>query len=767
MFRFSKFRNIGIARALCVFFSLFLFATALPQEAIPSSDSDDELVIEEIIVMAQKRERAAQDVPVSLSIFTAQELKALNLTDVAQIANYTPNLEWDQTFLGASNSASIFIRGVGQAANFAEHSTDPAVGLYLDGVYIGRAVGSVLGVLDVGQVEVLRGPQGTLFGKNATGGAITMVTARPAEDFSGWVDITTGSDNRGDLRLVVNAPLTNQILTRFSASTLNRDGYGVSLQDGTEFGDINSDYVRGALRWLPSDDLTVDFTADWTRSRQDSAMTTLIFAEPDPMSLTGAFNFFVAPSNTVAGFGNGVPWDSLFITPDNFTNYSTAESGSELDVQGLTAIVDWRPGELTFKSITAFRSMESHWGVDTDLSPLLVIEAIQNADQHQFSQEFNLIGRNGSFDWLVGLYYFEEEAEKSGGTLLVPELATVEFDPVFGIPNPLFEVPLTPGLRSFPFSTNHARSVAIFSHLEYAFSERVVGSVGLRYTVEDKRISNPPGVGVIASNGNSKTFTNLSPMVGMQFFLNQDALIYGSISQGFKSGGYNFNSRMPRADYLPFDQEQVTSYELGVKVNRGRYTVAAATFFVEYDDIQISVINDFEPAVLNAADAEMKGVEAELSAALSTDLKLQMGVGYLDAKYAKLNPKGLQTLVVPFGLDNKLVNAPEWSTNLGLHYSTQLQKIGRLAIRGDYSWRSKTYNNAINTVELIQGAYGLLHASATLVTNDDRWQFSLFGNNLTDEEYIQNGEANKPLLGLVLANYSRPRHWGFSVQYRF
>ena len=755
------------ARALCAFFSLLPFATVQAQESTASQASDDALVIEEIIVTAQKREQAAQDVPISMTVFTDQALEALNLTDIAEIARYTPNLEWDQSFLGASNSSSIHIRGIGQAANFAEHSTDPAIGLYLDGVYIGRAAGSVLGVLDVGQVEVLRGPQGTLFGKNATGGAVTLVTIRPSEEFSGWADVTTGSDSRGDLRLVVNVPITDQVLTRLSASSLNRDGYGVSLQDGTEFGDINTDYVRGTLRWLPRENLTVDFIADRTHTRQGSAMTTLLFAEPGPMAVTSAFNFFVTPTNTVPGFGDGVPWDSRFITPGNFTNYSTAESGSELDVQGLTAIVDWRPGALTFKSISGFRAMESHWGVDTDLSPLIVIEAIQNVDQHQFSQEFNLIGRNGSLDWLVGLYYFEEEAEKSGGTIITPELATVEFDPVFGIPNPLFGVPLTPGVRPFTFSTNRARSVAIFSHLDYAFSERLVASVGVRYTTEDKRISNPPGAGNIASNRNSRTFNNLSPMVGMQYFVNEDLQIYGSVSQGFKSGGYNFNSRMPRADYLPFDQEQVTSYELGVKVNRGRYTVAAATFFVEYDDIQISVINDFEPAVLNAADAEMKGVEVELSAALSTDLKLQMGVGYFDAKYAKLNPKGLQSLVVPFGLDNKLVNAPEWSTNLGLHYSTQLQKIGRLAIRGDYSWWSKTYNNAINTVELIQGAYGLLHASATLVTNDDRWQFSLFGNNLTDEEYIQNGEANKPLLGLVLANYSRPRHWGFSVQYRF
>ncbi|MCH7508995.1 MAG: TonB-dependent receptor [Proteobacteria bacterium] len=382
MFGFLNSCNSVITRTLFVIVSLLPFATAHPQETTPSGASDDELVIEEIIVTAQKRERAAQDVPISMSIFTNWELETLNLANIAEIARYTPNLEWDSSFLGSSNSSSIHIRGVGQAANFAEHSTDPAIGLYLDGVYIARAVGSVMGVLDVSQVEVLRGPQGTLFGKNATGGAITIMTTRPTDVFSSWADVTTGSDNRADLKVVVNVPLTDRVLTRFSASSLNRDGYGVSLQDSTEFGDINTDYIRGALRWLPRENLTVDFIADSTRTRQGSPMTTPVFAQPGPMSLTAAFNFFVAPTNTVPGFGDGIPWDSRFITPSNFTNYSTGESGSDLDVQGLTAIVDWRPGALTFTSITAYRDMESLWAVDVDGSPLLIIEDILGVDQH-------------------------------------------------------------------------------------------------------------------------------------------------------------------------------------------------------------------------------------------------------------------------------------------------------------------------------------------------------------------------------------------------
>ncbi|MEE8343652.1 MAG: TonB-dependent receptor plug domain-containing protein, partial [Gammaproteobacteria bacterium] len=387
-----------------------------------------------------------QDVPISMSVFTDVDLEALQLSNVAEVARYAPNLEWDQSFIGASNSSSIFIRGVGQAANFAEHSSDPGVGVYLDGVYIGRGVGSALGVLDVAQVEVLRGPQGTIFGKNATGGAVTIVTNRPTADFSGWVDVTTGSDKRRDLRFSVNIPITDQVWTRFAASSLNRDGYGRSLQDGTEFGDIDTDFVRGALRWLPEDNLTIDFIADWTRTRESASVSSLVFANADPMSLTGAFNFFVAPTNMVAGFGNGVPWDSRFMTPGKFTNFATGEAGSEFDAKGLTTIVDWRIGELTFTSITSYRDMESLWAADVDLSPLTIIEEIIGLDQDQFSQELNLKGSQGSLDWLLGVYYFDEDATAFGGPIIVPEVATVQFDPLFGVPNPLFGIPLGTGV---------------------------------------------------------------------------------------------------------------------------------------------------------------------------------------------------------------------------------------------------------------------------------------------------------------------------------
>jgi len=299
--------HLRIWQALCVLFGVGTFAAAASQEVPSRQTVKDNSVIDEIIVTAQKRETPAQDVPISMSVFAEVDLEALHLRNVADVARYTPNLEWDTTFFGASNWSAIFIRGIGQSGNFAQHSTDPGVGVYLDGVYIGRSVGSALGVLDISQVEVLRGPQGTLFGKNTIGGAVTLVSNRPSGVFSGWADVTTGSDSRSDLRLAVNTPITDQVWTRFSAASINQDGYGKSLQDGKEFGNVDTDSVRGALRWLPKDDLAIDFIADWSRTREASPASTLVFADADPLSLTGAYNFYVAPTNSVDGFGDGVP----------------------------------------------------------------------------------------------------------------------------------------------------------------------------------------------------------------------------------------------------------------------------------------------------------------------------------------------------------------------------------------------------------------------------------------------------------------------------
>jgi iron complex outermembrane receptor protein len=730
--------------------------------AQPEAD-DTDVYIEEIVVTAQRRVRPFQDVPISLTVFETAEIEALRLTDIAGIARYTPNVVWDRSFLGAGNFSAIFIRGVGQPASFFESSADPAVGVYVDGVYIGRAIGSVLGIHDVEQIEVLRGPQGTLFGRNATGGAVTVMTLRPAPGFSGWGEVTTGSDSRLDVRGVLNLPITQNVLTRFSASSFNQDGYGTSLQSGAEFGDVNTDSARAALRWLASDDLDVTLSYDRFRTRQEAPVITLVFADAGPMSLTGAYNFFVAPTNSVEGFGDGVPWNDRFLTPSEFTNYATGQTLTDVDSEGLAATVEWRPGNLTFKSITGYRSLESLWGSDTDLSPLTIIESTIDTDQDQFSQEFTLQGVSGKLNWLAGAYYFKEDVVSADNfVLIIPEVAEAPVDPIFGVPNPLFGVPLS---NIGPATSSSAESVAAFFHLDYAVSDRLSAFGGMRYTYEEKTAIDNSGL--VANGKTSDTFDNLSPIVGVQYSYDPGLQFYASASRGFKSGGFNTIILLPRDDFLPFKPEEITAYELGFKMLRERFSLAAATFLYDYENIQFPVFNDVAPEFRNAAEAEMKGAELELVMAPTSAIMIQAGISYLDAKYTHLDAEDLAGLVTPISIDNELPNAAEWAFNLGIRWSTDVGQLGRLTLRGDYSWRDDMYKDAINTPEVWQSAHGLLYAAAKFAGNDERWAVTLFGDNLTDERYIVSGGSNKPDFGLAYATYARPRTWGLSVRCNF
>jgi iron complex outermembrane receptor protein len=373
-----------------------------------------------------------------------------------------------------------------------------------------------------------------------------------------------------------------------------------------------------------------------------------------------------------------------------------------------------------------------------------------------------LQGIAGQLDWLAGLYYFEEEATGYDTVLIVPEVAEVPADPLFGIPNPLFGVPLSSDGAGRDES---AESFALFAHADYEFSERWTGFLGLRYTTEDKTAVSSSGL--VLNGSTTESFEDWSPTVGVQYFIDPGLHLYGSVSQGFKSGGFNTIVLLPREDFLAFDPEEITAYEVGLKMSRRRFSLAAAAFFNDYEDIQFPVFNDVAPEFRNAAEAEMKGAELEIAAAPTHSLSWQAGVSYLDAKYTRLDDDDLAGLVTPITLDHELPNAPEWTFNIGLNWLSDLGSAGQLRLLGTYSWHDEMYKDAINTPEVKQDAYGLLYAAAVFESYNRHWQVTLFGDNLTDEEYVLGAGSNKPDFGLAWATYARPRTWGLSVRYSF
>lgn len=729
--------------------------------------------LEEVVVTAQKRSESLQETPISMQAFSESELEKRTAGDISQLAEFTPNVQFDFTspISGASNAAVIFMRGVGQT-DFTLTS-EAGVGVYLDGIYLARSVGGVLDLMDIEQVEVLRGPQGTLFGKNTVGGAISVKTRQPGPEFEGAVSGTFGSDDRQDIKLSLNVPLVeDKLFLRLGAVSKNRDGFGKRTQTGETMGDMNSDTVRASLRWLVSDTADITINLDKTEADEDQPTTSLLKYDPTG-TLADLYNFYAA-----TGLINGPVTGPMWIDRDPFKSAGTSKVGSELDVFGASVVANFDIGDIQLKSVTGYRETESSFGRDTDHSPATVLHTYNEQDMDQFSQEFNFSGNSldGALDWLLGLYYFTEEGTDLNDITIVPEIfaadaacAAVNCSGAgFGL-GVRANSPLPLSVAG-PVSIDN-ESKAIFLHGTYHFNDQLSSTFGLRYTEEQKKSHMPIYLAdvnfpMITNPRSEQNFYDLSPRIGLEYQVNDDLFTYVSYSEGFKSGGMVARYIAPRNDLIGFEPEQVKSYEVGFKSDwaDGRVRLNGAMFFADYKDIQVTVFNGIVPEMRNAAEGEIKGLELEFTSLISDQLMFSANFGYLDAEYTKLAKAG-PGAVLEITKNHEFVNAPEWSGSLALEY-TQPLDIGELLMRVDYSYQDEVAKDAANTPELIQDSYGLLNANIVLTTTEGDWELSLFGRNLNDEEYLVNGVSTTSF-GIVEGTWGRPREVGLSVKYSF
>jgi len=400
--------------------------------------------LEGVIVSARRTSENLQEVPVAVSAFSAKALETKGISDISGIANYTPNVEIDvdAPFSGSSSVLSPYIRGIGQI-DFAI-TYEPAIGLYVDGVYYGRAMGSVLDLADVESIEVLKGPQGTLFGRNTIGGAILVTTAKPTDELTLNAQYTTGSFNRQDIKLGMNVPLVKKKLyLNFAASTNNRNGYVERIPytgeqngdlsvigDGPGFfdevgltddqGNINNSTWRTKLSWFPSDKVRISTTFDYVKIRQNQNASTLLRTIDSPTSIVGAYNNVCitgvpAPFCTLHGTNQSLanelatPYDDRFVTGNPFTTYATGDGGTRADTWGAALNMSFDLNDnVVLKSISSYRNLQSVFGEDQDLSPIDFAQVTFRMPQEQFTQELQLSGRTDNLKWIGGLYYFTE-----------------------------------------------------------------------------------------------------------------------------------------------------------------------------------------------------------------------------------------------------------------------------------------------------------------------------------------------------------------------
>lgn len=742
--------------------------------------------IEEVVVTARKRAERLQETPISITAFTAAELMLRPESNIGELANFAPNVSYT---LGGANGGSalqLFIRGIGQV-DFAI-GKEPGVATYVDGVYLSRSVGALLDIVDFERVEVLRGPQGTLFGRNAVGGALNITTVKPGETFAGDVEVTVGRFDRLDGRAVLNAPLREDLFVRITAAHLGRDGIGERLTDGGELGDIDSTAGRAQLRWIAGDVAEVNLAADYTRRTEGGYPATLLTVESPPVGLQALYN---------ATAGAARPLTPALITGKRYDTFAGGPNVNDQTIWGASATVDAELVGIEVKSITAYRNLQARYSRETDGYPLPMLDVVNDDEQAQLSQELQLSQSRERLDWIAGFFYFNENSAGVSDAMI----GSGVFSFLESLPIPLIPLgPPPPGTScaagttppGFPCAggpgnpinvaldndridiiNQDTRSYAVFGEATYDLTGMLSLTLGGRYTSEDKEFTldstrTVSGATLLPYTKVDESWTDFSPKGGIDVRWREGLLTYFTVTHGFKAGGFNARARNG-TELEPFDPEEVVTYEVGLKSLwfDDRLRVNAAVFYNDYTDIQVAVAQA-DPVtgqvfnrVENAGEAEIKGFEIELLARVAAGLDLSAGVGYTDAEFTEVEPGG------EFTEDSEFIQTPKWTANVGLQYTVSLAEYGKLILRGDYAYRSEYYNDAQNSERIRESGYGLLNASATYRTPGGNMGLRLFVTNLTDEEYLAFGIDPTAGLGFSSGTYGRPREWGLTAFYQF
>ncbi|GAB3285264.1 TonB-dependent receptor [Parahaliea aestuarii] len=708
--------------------------------------------LEEVVVTARKRSENLQDVPIAVSAFSAADLAIQGVDDITDLQYSLPNTTL-QVSRGTNTTLTAYIRGIGQQDPL--WGFEPGVGIYVDEVYIARPQGAVLDVLDVESIEVLRGPQGTLYGKNTIGGALKYTTRRVSNEPTFEVEGTLGDYRRRDLKVMGSVPIIEDTLfISGGAAVLKRDGYGEFRNTGAD--NYNKDIATGHLKmeWRASDSLRFILAGDKTRD------------ESNPRG-----GYRLTPS-LVTG---QQPYDDVYDSDTSLPNKNLVET----DGASLTAVWDIND-QYQFKSISAYREGYTYTSIDFDATAVNSFDVPADYEDNQTTQEFQLNYTGDRLSAVGGLYYYSGDACGA-------------FDVILGLS----------GITLENGGCVDTVSYSAYFQGAYDISEKLSVSLGGRYTRDEKDASVYryvyPGAKFPEDDGtiiavqsdfeDSDSWGEFTPHVGVNYQFSDDVMAYASYTSGFKSGGYDMRANIaanPDGDE-PFDPETVNAYEIGFKSTlwdqRLRLNVAA--FFNDYEDMQVTVQravgqNDFASQVLNAGASEMKGLELEAVAAITDRLTLNATFGYIDAEFTELvwyDPNA--QMEVDVADEWVISNTPEYVYNLGMEYSIEIGNWNT-SFLANLAYRDDVHIFEVPSA-LDEDGYTLYNASIVVRSPNERWTIGLHGKNLTDEEYRiagynfaatfdDQGNVIAPGLGgddTVTGFYGDPRTVAFTVNYAF
>lgn len=757
------------------------------------------MALEEVIVTARRREENLQDVPISVTALSAEALERRQIFSTVDIDRVTPSMQFTSygQLSGNNAAAVVFIRGVGQLD--PTPAVDPGVGFYIDDVYMGRSVGAAMDFFDIADIQVLRGPQGTLFGRNTIGGAVIVNTRLPGTEFGGTISGEIGEDNLYQAYGAVDLPINNDLGLRLSMGTRKRDGYVTREFDGEDLGNENGYTLKGTLRWMPTDSLDVILRGDYTE--KDEHGSPFVFKGINTTAPVPAIVSVAAgcPGATIP-FAPLQPGDPRFgapFVPDiddprcannhydkgPYTNGGNAPVESTFEAWGFSGTLAWQLNDaLELRSITAYR--ETDWtGIrDADNTPFTMITTDYTSASEQFSQELRLSFTSGRLHGIAGLYYFDED---TSDRVTVP-LAFPPSPPVIGS---LLDG--GPGTRDLQFVDLGTESVAAFTEWTYDLTEALSVTGGLRYTDEEKSMQavifnlfpatdpdpNPLPDAAIPDGGPlfiypdeyTESFQKVTGSASLQYNWTPTVMTYLSYANSFKSGGFNQRYNSPTPDFNPvtFDEETVESYELGVKTDMtDSLRFNAAVFSSTYDDIQLIYRQGVVPLLFNAGNASIDGLELEFTYAPNLNLIVDGGFSYLDDSIDDITE--IQGADATVGPDNTLPFTPDWQANLGIGYTFIFDSGLELTPRFDAAYTDSQYFDAANTELTAQNdSVTTVNASMTLNAPGTGWRVTLRVDNLTDELYPVQGNASLDTLGYGEIVYARERNWVLSAAYDF
>lgn len=749
--------------------------------SVSSETGDQSSKLDDIIVTARRREERVQDVPISITALNNAQLQQFQVIDVVSLANVTPGMTANQS-LGPTE-ITIAIRGLTNVT--PSLNSDPAIGQYVDGVYNALTTGANTSMIDLDRVEVLKGPQGTLFGRNTIGGAMSITTNKPTDKFEGYVEGDWGNYDAQTYTGVLNLPIVpGKLDTRLVYHFDEHQGYGENETLGTQNGTLHQNYVRESIKAEPADDWEVTLTASYDREYGNNVANKLGYLDPTTSIVNTYPSLFGMPNVLISDYVLKGGWqdsyenqlDTFFLAQSSFTSTITGKLSDAV----------------TVKSITGYTKTANAFTSDADASPYTILQLPAYAtDANQTSEELQLYGDalESRLKWLTGVYYYIES-----GTQLVSAVILPAFSPPPEVEETMGSDP------------NHNKSYSSFAQLTYELTPGLRLTGGVRYTKDIREVTYHDNVNVVATDAyvscalaNTPTASTIDGCgysasvgyhyipwtVGIDYEPNKNSLVYAKVSQGYRSGAFQLQGPAATgnpvqnaaavAAFLPVAPESLLSPEIGAKMDflDHKFRINGAAFYSDYKNVQTSTILpppcstcSILAQLQNSGGARVYGGELELEALLG-GLRLNGGAGVAVPKYILGPSEGM-----PF------VKVSKVNASVGASYPIQMQS-GVLTLNSDYTWRSKmflyglsaggfspTAADAINAA-VTQPAFGTLQARITFDLTSAPITFALYGQNLTNVDYKVSAEDFGPPLSWANFFVGPPRTFGGSVKYRF